>query len=253
MTASTLFISDLHLSAERPAATALFRRFLLEVATGTTALYILGDLFEAWVGDDDLADPFNADIATHLLQLAGTGVQTGFLHGNRDFVIGERFATAAGLTLLADPHVIDLYGTPTLISHGDAWCTDDRIYQAYRTQVRDPAWQAAALSRPLAERQAMARALREQSESSKQGASAEIMDVNTGAIEAAFRGHGVMRMIHGHTHRPARHACTVDGITRERWVLPDWYERGGYLACDANGCHLMVYPSPLLPPLKGRA
>jgi UDP-2,3-diacylglucosamine hydrolase len=239
MAAHTVFISDLHLTRERPEAVERFRRFLGEVAMRAGTLYILGDFFEAWVGDDDLSDPFNAGIAADLRHLAGTGTSIGLLHGNRDFVLGPEFAEAAGLSLLPDPSVIDLYGTPSLISHGDAWCTDDQTYQAFRAQVRNPAWQAAALARPLAERHALARAMREQSEKIKPGVKPEIMDVNAGAIAEAFRAHAVRRIIHGHTHRPARHESVVDGRACERWVLPDWYDSGGYLLCTAAGCELL--------------
>lgn len=236
MAAHTLFISDLHLTQERPEAVARFRRFLADTASQAEALYILGDFFEAWVGDDDLADPFNAAIAADLRHLAEGGTTIGCLHGNRDFLLGPTFAEAAGLSLLPDPSVIDLYGTPSLISHGDAWCTDDQVYQAFRAQVRNPAWQASVLARPLAERHVMARAMREQSEKAKPGVKPEIMDVSAEAIAAAFRNHQVSRIIHGHTHRPARHDHQVDDRNCERWVLPDWYETGGYLACDAEGC-----------------
>ena len=241
---ATLFISDLHLTPERPAAAASFRRFLEHPAATADALYILGDLFEAWVGDDDLVSPFHGEIAAALKQLANTGVPIHFLPGNRDFLVGAELARAAGLTLLADPTRIDLYGTPTLIAHGDAWCTDDARYQAFRAQVREPAWRAEFLAQPLARRHAMAAALREQSEQAKAGKRPEIMDVNPDAIAAAYRRHAVDRIIHGHTHRPARHDHLIDGRPRERWVLPDWYEAtGGYLACDAAGCQARPWPA----------
>ena len=239
MSVPTLFISDLHLTSERPLGVSLFQRFLSAVAPGAPALYILGDLFEAWVGDDDLCAPLNTSVTAALKQLADSGTHIFCIQGNRDFLLGGRFAEAAGLSLLADPSVIDLYTTPTLISHGDAWCTDDKPYQAFRAQVRDPAWQTATLNRPLSERHAMARAMREQSASAKHNVKPDIMDVNVEAIENAFRRHGVKRMIHGHTHRPARHDHKVDGADCVRWVLPDWYETGGYLACDADGCRLL--------------
>lgn len=234
---ATLFISDLHLSPERPGAAASFRRFLSERAIEADALYILGDLFEAWVGDDDLASPFHAEIAAALKQLARSGVPIRFLAGNRDFLAGAGLAAAAGLELLEDPCRVDLYGTPTLLAHGDAWCTDDARYQAFRAQVREPAWRAEFLAKPLAERHALAAALRERSEQAKAGKRPEIMDVNADAVANAFRLHAVRRIIHGHTHRPARHVQEVDGRVCERWVLPDWYEaRGGYLSCDSQGC-----------------
>ncbi len=231
-----LFISDLHLTRERPLAALLLRRFLSEAAPSAAALYILGDFFEAWVGDDDLSEPFHADIAEALRTLSGHGTQVAFLPGNRDFLVGEAFARAAGLTLLPDPTHLDLFGVPTLLTHGDAFCTDDAAYQAFRAQVRGAAWQQAFLARPLAERRALARELRERSEQAKAGKKPEIMDVNAAAVERAFCESQVDRIIHGHTHRPARHEHLVDGRPRERWVLADWYDTGAYLHCDAQGC-----------------
>lgn len=234
----TLFISDLHLTPERPGAVAAFRRFLERRAIQADALYILGDLFEAWVGDDDLASPFHAGIAAALKGLARAGVPVHFLAGNRDFLVGGGLAEAAGFHLLEEPCRVDLYGTPTLLAHGDAWCTDDARYQTFRAQVREPAWQADFLAKPLAERHALAAALRERSEQAKADKRPEIMDVNADAVAEAFRQHAVKRIIHGHTHRPALHALVVDGRPCERWVLPDWYDdHGGYLVCDSQGCH----------------
>jgi UDP-2,3-diacylglucosamine hydrolase len=241
--APLLFIADLHLSRERPRPVELFRRFLAEIAPTSGALYILGDFFEAWIGDDDLEDDLHAGLAADLRALALGGVPVFFLPGNRDFLAGEVFAQAAGLILLADPTTIDLFGTPTLLTHGDAYCTDDINYQAFRRQVRDPAWQAAFLARPLAERHALARELRERSELAKAGKKPEIMDVNIDAVSLAFRERGVSRIIHGHTHRPARHQYLIDGRPCERWVLADWYEEsGGYLRCDTDGCRALPYP-----------
>ncbi|MBI5938585.1 MAG: UDP-2,3-diacylglucosamine diphosphatase [Betaproteobacteria bacterium] len=232
----SLFIADLHLSPALPRANILFKQFLRDVATRAEALYILGDLFEAWVGDDDLDLPFHLKIAQALAELQRHGVRLHIMHGNRDFLLGERFLRAAGAMPLSDPRLIDLHGQPTLLAHGDALCTDDLKYQAFRQQVRDPAWQAAFLAKPLAERRLMAQALREQSEQEKSGKAMAIMDVNADAVAEALRAHGYPRLIHGHTHRPARHVHEVDGHACERWVLPDWYEGGGYLRCDAQGC-----------------
>ncbi|TCS72930.1 UDP-2,3-diacylglucosamine hydrolase [Sulfuritortus calidifontis] len=236
-TGHSLFISDLHLSPELPQAVALFRRFLQETAARAQALYILGDFFEAWVGDDDLALPFHAGIAHDLKRLAERGVRLYLMHGNRDFLLGEAFCRASGATLLADPSLIDLYGSPTLLAHGDRFCTDDAAYQAFRRQVREPAWQAGFLAKPLAERREMARQMRAQSEREKAAKEMALMDVNPEAVAAALREHGYPRLIHGHTHRPARHLHEIDGHLCERWVLPDWYEGGGYLRCDADGCN----------------
>ena len=241
--ASSLFIADLHLTPERPGPAASFRSLLEQQAVNADALYILGDLFEAWVGDDDLALPFHADIASQLKQLADVGIRIFLLPGNRDFLAGEELARAAGLTLLPDPTRIDLYGTPTLLAHGDAWCTDDVPYQALRSQLRQPTWRSEFLARPLAERRAIAITLREQSEQAKSGKRPDIMDVNPAAIEAAFRHHGVNRIIHGHTHRPDHHLHVMGGLTCERWVLPDWYgTHGGYLTCSTSGCHMKLWP-----------
>lgn len=238
----SLFISDLHLSPEHPATVARFLRLLGETNAGTEAVYILGDLFEAWPGDDFLASEFPAPIAQSLRSLGNQGTRLYLVHGNRDFMLGSEFCQATGASLLPDPSVIDLYGRATVILHGDSLCTDDLVYQQFRRQVRNPAWQQAVLTKPLAERLAMARQLREQSESAKGDKVGEIMDVNADAVVEAFRHSGCRRMIHGHTHRPARHDLSVDGQACERWVLPDWYDgRGGYLRCDAAGCALVDY------------
>ena len=230
----TLFISDLHLDPSRPAIVAQFERFLAEVAPGAEALWILGDLFEFWVGDDGLALPFPARVAGRLGALAAQ-VPTSFMHGNRDFLVAERFAREIGVRLVPDPTTIDLYGTRTLLLHGDTLCTDDVEYQMVRTQLRDPRWQQAALALPIVERLELARRMREQSEGAKQGAALEIMDVAPAAVESAFAESGCSVMIHGHTHRPGRHVHRVGGRERVRWVLPDWYEAGGYLEASPAG------------------
>jgi len=237
-----LFISDLHLTPERPLPVALFYRFIAEIAPQAQALYILGDFFEAWVGDDDLAQPFHLDIADTLKSLSEQGVAVFFLPGNRDFLIGPAFAEAAGLTLLADPTVVELFGVPTLLTHGDSFCTDDAAYQDFRRQVRAPAWQQHFLAQPLQQRHALAKALRERSEHAKADKKPEIMDVNGAAISQMLATHPVARIIHGHTHRPARHEYRCEGKLGERWVLPDWYEKGGYLVCDERGCGLSAFP-----------
>ena len=230
----TLFISDLHLDPARPAIAAQFERFLEDIAPRSEALYILGDLFEYWVGDDGLALPFPARIADSLRPLAAR-VPVRFMHGNRDFLVAQGFADATGTRIIADPTLIDLYGRPTLLMHGDTLCTDDKPYQAFRAQVRDPAWQRAALSRPIAERLAIAQGMRTESEGAKRAKAMDIMDVSRDAVERAFEESGCDVMIHGHTHRPGRHEYRVAGRERVRWVLPDWYERGGYLEASPAG------------------
>ena len=204
------------------------------MAPGADALYILGDLFEYWVGDDGIALPFPARIAGEL-RAASRRVPIRFMHGNRDFMVAKRFAEETGVELIDDPTRIDLYGTPALLLHGDTLCTGDHAYQAFRTQVRDPAWQRAALTRPVAERLAIAQDLRQKSEGAKQGKAMAIMDVAPDAVERAFAESGCEVMIHGHTHRPARHVHHVNGRECVRWVLADWYDRASYLEASAAG------------------
>ncbi len=232
----SLFISDLHLAAERPQITAQFLRFTTDVAVHADALYILGDLFENWVGDDDYDDPLDTTVSGALAALSRSGVPVYLMQGNRDVLMGESFAQRCGAGLLDDPVVIDLHGTPTLLTHGDALCTDDADYQHFRIYARDPANQAHFLAQSLTERHEQMRGMRAQSVASKQQKSETIMDVAPAAVEELLRRHGYPRLIHGHTHRPARHTHVVDDHTCERWVLNDWYERGGYLRCDATDC-----------------
>ena len=232
----TLFISDLHLSPDTADANAALRRFLRNTAAGADALYVLGDLFEYWIGDEGLAQPFVQEIVQEFHAVARRGVALFFMHGNRDFLLGERFAAASGIKLLPDPALVDLYGTPTLLMHGDTLCSDDVEYQKFRAVVRNPDWQGAFLAKPLDERLRMAREVRGRSEDSKQMKDMAIMDVSPPAVENALRSHGYARLIHGHTHRPARHLHIVDGRECERWVLADWYDHGSYLVCDASGC-----------------
>jgi len=236
-----LFISDLHLTEERPAANERFIGFLEDKARSAEALYILGDFFEYWIGDDDLADPFNAVIAGLLKDLAGRGVRISFMHGNRDFLIGERFCAAAGARLLDDPTVHEIGGVRTLLVHGDTLCTDDLEYQAWRRKARSPEFQADFLAKPLAERRLAVGQMREKSKQVTQSKAPEIMDVNDGAVREALRRHGVRRLIHGHTHRPGHHALEVDGARCERWVLPDWYGRGGYIEVSGAAPRLVRF------------
>ena len=232
------FISDLHLTADRPIPVRLFEQFMQHTAPQAAALYILGDFFEAWVGDDDLTLPFHTEIAEQIKDLVALGVPVFFLPGNRDFLAGPALAKATGWTSLDDPTLIDLHGTKTFISHGDAYCTDDAAYQSFRSQVRNEGWQTQFLAKPLDERRAIAKSIREQSEHAKAGKKPDIMDVNADAVRSAFQETNARRMIHGHTHRPAQHIMEINRLTCERWVLPDWYETGGYLSCDSDGCQL---------------
>lgn len=230
-----LFISDLHLTNGRPEIVRLFLEFLVGPARFAKALYILGDLFEYWAGDDDLDDPFNNSIALSLAQYAAAGPRVYFMHGNRDFLVGAGFAKACGLTLLDDPVVIDLEDGAVLLSHGDTLCTDDLEYQRFRATVREASWANAFLARPLEERKHEIAALRARSETEKRAKPAAIMDVNETAVANFFREHHCPRLIHGHTHRPAHHQHTVDGRQCERWVLADWYDKGSYLISDHTG------------------
>ena len=239
----TLFVSDLHLCAERPQATRAFFRFLEREARGADALYILGDLFEYWVGDDDLGDAFNAGVTAALARLVAAGVPIYLMHGNRDFVIGADFARASGVTLLDDPTLVQLYGQPTLLMHGDTLCTLDLEYQAFRREARSPDWIDRLMRQPLAQRKQAVEALRRRSELEKSAKPAAIMDVAPDEVDACLRRHAYPRLIHGHTHRPARHVHVVDGHACERWVLADWYRDGSYLACDASGCRALSLES----------
>ena len=236
-----LFISDLHLLQDRPQANERFFEFLDGEARTADALYILGDFFEYWIGDDDLADPFNAVIAGLLHDLSSRGTALYLMHGNRDFLLGEDFCNATGARLLGDPSVLDFDSEKILLMHGDTLCTDDHDYQAWRRTARSAAWQKEFLSKSIPERRAAVMGLREKSIEVVKAKPADIMDVNDEAVRAAFQQHGVKRLIHGHTHRPGRHAHTVDGRKCERWVLPDWYGRGGYLALDGRGAELVRF------------
>lgn len=236
---TTLFISDLHLDAARPETTTLLSRFLLDEAVRAEAVYILGDLFEAWVGDDDDSEP-GATVATELRALRDNGVPVYFMRGNRDFLIGPDYAARAGLGLLPDPCVLNLYGEPTLLMHGDLLCTDDVAYQAFRRQVRDPNWQQDFLAQPLPARREFAAKARLASQAHQRGAMETIVDVSPPTVEAIMSRYGVRRMIHGHTHRPAVHSLNVDEQTAQRIVLGDWYTQGSMLRVSPDGCELLA-------------
>lgn len=239
---ATLFVSDLHLCPTRPAINQVFFDFLRGLAAKAAALYILGDLFEYWAGDDD-NNPFNASVLSALRQLADRGVALYLMHGNRDFLIGERFAKATGTKLLPDPTRVNLYGTPTLLMHGDTMCTDDIRYQKFRAEVRSSPWQKNFLAQSLAARRQIVAGLRSDSTKEKKLKTEAIMDVTVAAVEGELRNHGYPRLIHGHTHRPALHQHVVDGHRCERWVLSDWYRHGECLRVDAAGCQVIKLPA----------
>ena len=235
---TTLFISDLHLDPERPGITDLFGRFIDGEARGADALYILGDLFEAWVGDDDPSDT-GGFVAGKLRSLRDAGVPVYFMRGNRDFLLGDEFARRAGMTLLPDPAVVMLYGKPVLLMHGDLLCTGDTAYQQFRAQTRDPAWQSQFLAQPLPARLAFAQQARAASKAHQGGLAAQgtmetITDVAPDAVCDTFSRYGVELVIHGHTHRPKVHAEA--GGTRI--VLGDWYEQGSVLRVTPEGAEL---------------
>jgi len=234
-----LFVSDLHLSVQTPLTTAAFLDFLARHTQHTQQLYLLGDIFEYWAGDDDIDDLFNHTMINSLKSVSDQGVKVYWVAGNRDFLVGDRFAEASRLIRLPDPCVIEMAGEPILLTHGDAYCTDDVDYMQFRSQVRDTQWQQGFLAKPLAERKQMITAMRQGSRAAQREKSMAIMDVNLTAMDTLFRQHGVTRIIHGHTHRPAIHQ-TESGT---RYVLPDWDldhapHRGGWLEVDlAGGFH----------------
>lgn len=233
---TTLFISDLHLQQERPEITRAFFDFLVRHANHAHQLYILGDFFEVWVGDDGIT-PFHQQIIDCLARLSET-CEIYFMHGNRDFLIGDHFADLTGITILNDPTVISLYGTQTLLLHGDSLCTSDQAYMQFRQMVRDPSWQQNFLSKPLAERLAIAKELRERSRQETAEKEEYITDVTPQAVTEAMESHGCSLMIHGHTHRPARHHVNLDQVSGERIVLGDWDHNGWYLSADPESIEL---------------
>ena len=236
----TYFISDLHLSAERQDITDCFMTFLREDAPNADALYILGDLFEVWIGDDDL-NPFTTFIAQALHNLSLT-TPVYFIHGNRDFALKSKYAKLAGMTLLDEQTVLDLYGTPTLVMHGDELCTRDVEYMRFRKKSRSQLWQMFMLSLPLSWRRRIANNGRNISAQNKQALSMEIMDVTPSEVISTYERYGVTRMIHGHTHRPDIHIHVIklDGVKKDatRIVLGDWYSQGSTLKVDRHGFEL---------------
>jgi UDP-2,3-diacylglucosamine hydrolase len=238
------FIADLHLSPRTPGASRIFKAFLADIAHPGTRLYILGDLFETWIGDDDRDADGHRDIVAALAAAAQAGLAIHVMHGNRDFLLGPDFARAAGVDLLPDPYVLSTPEWQFVLAHGDALCVDDSAYQDFRTRTRDPAWQTAFLARPLAERRAIAAGLRHESDQAKRDKPADLMDLNPAATDDFLRQHGYATFIHGHTHRPARHDHLVDGIHVERWVLADWQEdRGETLVWDGRELRRQALPA----------
>ncbi len=236
----TLFISDLHLDVSRRDMVTKFIEFLQGPARQARALYILGDLFEVWIGDDGQRE-FATPIFQALHALRESGVATFFMHGNRDFLIGKRFAKVTGCELLADPSPIDLYGTPTLLTHGDLLCVDDQNYQRFRRRTRNPCYQFIYLHTPLRFRQWFAGQLRARSQRANREKPREIMDVNADEVKRWFERYDVTTIIHGHTHRPTIETLAINGKTVKRIVLCDWHERGNVLVCDESGQRLEYF------------
>ncbi len=236
---TTLFISDLHLDPRRPEVAMAFARYLQTQAVGVDALYILGDLFEAWIGDD-FENEFTLQVKAAIKAVSDSGVATYFMHGNRDFLVGELFCEQAGCQLLDDPTLIELGGRKALLMHGDTLCTRDVGYQQLRQMVRNPAWQAAALAKPIPERLAMAQSLRDASQEETSEKANEIMDVTPEEVERVMAEQQVDLLIHGHTHRPAVHSLEVNGKPATRIVLGDWYKKGWQLAFANDGSYQLT-------------
>ncbi len=234
---TTLFISDLHLSGERQNITELFINFLEQRASTADALYILGDLFEVWPGDDMIQPDYEQSISK-MKQLADAGLPLYIMPGNRDFLMSEQFANLSGATMLEDPTRIDLYGTPTLLMHGDTLCTDDVDYQKFRAMVRDSRWKAEFFAKPNEERLAMTSKYRKISKEETAKKAMTIMDVSQQTVDNIMLKENIQQLIHGHTHRPAIHNFTANEINMKRIVLGDWFEQGSVLECDVNGCQL---------------
>ncbi len=237
-----LFIADLHLDPARPATIDLFLRFLQEQATAADELYILGDLFEVWLGDDLIA-PGYPEVLAAMKALAEGGTAVFVLHGNRDFLLGEGFEQASGARLIDEGTVLDIDGQATLLLHGDTLCSDDLPYQQLRQMLRNPTWIAGFLGKSAEERIAFAKEVRERSQKETGEKAETIMDVNAETVMEALRETGVRRLIHGHTHRPAVHSLEVDGETAERMVVGDWHESAEIIECSKGECRLLTYPA----------
>lgn len=234
---SILFVADIHLGSEHPDISHRFHEFLHQVPPGVEALYILGDLFEVWIGDDAVQEEHQTALAT-LRELTNNGLPVYVMHGNRDFLLGKQFEEATGCQLINEPIILDLYGTPTLLMHGDTLCTDDTSYQEFRKKVRAPEWQNEFLSSSVEERRDYANKVREESRKKGKKTAASIMDANQQAVVDTMKQHNIRQLIHGHTHRPAIHELEIDGETAQRIVLGDWYTQNSWLMCDETGCDL---------------
>ncbi|HQT27212.1 MAG TPA: UDP-2,3-diacylglucosamine diphosphatase [Burkholderiales bacterium] len=220
-----LFLSDIHLSESEPGTARLFFDFLERQASGIHSLYILGDLFDAWAGDDDLVDPFNREVVSSLERVSRSGVHLYIMYGNRDFLMGREFFEEAGAIHLPDPSLIELDGSKILLTHGDMLCTADNEYQAFRKTVRNESWQSDFLKQPLGVRKEIISGLRKASEEKKQEKPSDIMDADQHQVESMLIEQDCCLMIHGHTHKPGRHAFGIGERSCERWVLGDWHER----------------------------
>lgn len=238
---AVLFISDLHIDAARPAIVDQFLSFLETDAASAAALYILGDLFESWIGDD-AADSAQLATIAGLRALTSLGVPCFVMHGNRDFLMSREFCRMSGAQLLPDPLIVTLFGEPVLVMHGDALCTDDNPYQRLRATVRNAHWQAQFLALPIEARRALAGAARAGSQAHNASMQPNITDVNPDSVATALRGAGTTTLLHGHTHRPAIHALQVDGRACTRIVLGDWYQQGSVLRWDERGPELSSLP-----------
>ena len=238
---ATLFIADLHLQTEEPAITAGFLRFLRGEAKSADALYILGDLFEAWIGDDD-PNPLHCEMAAAIHALVDSGVPCYFIHGNRDFLIGKRYARESGMTLLPEEQVLDLYGRKVLIMHGDTLCTDDTGYLAFRAKVHTPWIQKVFLALPLFIRNRIAARMRAGSKAANSSKSMTIMDVNPQAVVRVMEKHDVQWLIHGHTHRPDVHSLIANGQPAHRVVLGAWHTEGSMVKVTPEGVELIAFP-----------
>jgi UDP-2,3-diacylglucosamine hydrolase len=237
---AVLFTSDLHLDADHPETIERFLSFIHDEALRCEALYILGDLFEAWVGDDD-TDPHMKPVVQAIAALHRAGVPCAIMHGNRDFLLGRRFASATGCRLLGDYETLEVSGQRVLLTHGDLLCTDDAPYQSLRAMVRDPDWQRAFLAKPLSERKALADEMRRRSRTETAAKAEDIMDVNQTTVEATMGRFGVSRLLHGHTHRPAVHEFELNGEPAKRIVLGAWHDQGHVVRWDEDGFALETF------------